>query len=421
MLEVLHRAKGRLNFLVLPYYGRKIDRRIRRKRKTGEKINIVFVCHRPAVWESLHSVCDALKEDKAFHVYIVAIPNKKELPHLWLNHEIYESEGAEEFWKPYGCINGYNYDTKEWLDLRTLQPDYVFFQQPYNITRCKEYKSWKVARYAKLLYVPYGIQVVGGDVFESVHPKDFMNCLSFYFSSDDYNRHDLLKWFEKIENRITKIIVCGFPRFDQFRGKQDDSRTIWKHKGEDKKFRILWTPRWCTNEGTCTFFEYYKKILTYARNNPDVEIVFRPHPQAFFEWNSTGEMSKEDQLLFRKECEESGVLIDESPEYVSTLKTTDCFLTDITSLMGEYLITNKPIIYCHKKDYFTDFGKEIAKSFYATSSWDEVENAITQLKNHIDPNSRIRSQVIKDVLHLSSEGAGKRIAEFIKKDALGES
>ena len=118
-----------------------IGLRLKLKRMNGEKANVVFVCHRPAVWEALHGVYDALKADEHFHVTIVAIPNKKELPDTWLYHEEYESEGAEEFWKPYGCVNGYNYETKEWLDLRSLKPDYVFFQQPYNVARPPQYHS----------------------------------------------------------------------------------------------------------------------------------------------------------------------------------------------------------------------------------------------------------------------------------------
>src|SRR5574344_1704294 len=57
------------------------------------KINILFVCHRPAIWNYLKSLFLACNNDKTFNVTIVAIPNKKQLPDLGLSHEIYESEG----------------------------------------------------------------------------------------------------------------------------------------------------------------------------------------------------------------------------------------------------------------------------------------------------------------------------------------
>ena len=123
-----------------------IGLRLQLKRINNEKIRVVFVCHRPSLWESLHSVYDALKADERFEVLIVAIPSKDKKSGVMMEHEDYTCEGAEEFWKGYGCINGYDYEKKEWLDLRELKPDYVFFQQPYNIIQ-----SIKVLMY---LYLP---------------------------------------------------------------------------------------------------------------------------------------------------------------------------------------------------------------------------------------------------------------------------
>ena len=395
-----------------------IDARIRKKVKSGEKINVVFVCHRPAVWESLHSVYTAMKNDPFFDVKIVAIPNKKDLPGKGYRHNEYFSEGAEEFWASYGCINGYNYETKKWLDLRTLKPDYVFFQQPYNIARPLLYKSWLVALYAKLAYVPYGLQIVGSDVFESVHPQYFMNSLSFYFCTEKYNFKDLKKLFKKYNNmNFTKIAAAGFTRFDEYLKKEIDDCKLWQHKGKDRKFRITWTPRWCTNEGTCTFFEYKDNIIKYANENDDVEIVFRPHPQAFTEWIYTGEMTYSEQAAFRKECKNCGIIIDENGEYIHHFKTTDCFLTDITSLMGEYMITGKPIIYCHKKDYFTTFGKKLAKGCYITQSWNETEKKLDELKAGNDVLSEKRKVIIQENLYQPKNGAGNNIAACIKADA----
>ena len=171
-----------------------IDLRLKIKKLAGEKIHVVFVCHRPAVWESLHSVYDALMADDHFQVTIVAIPNKKELPGLLLAHEEYASEGAETFWAANGCLKGYDYETGEWLDLRSLKPDYVFFQQPYNTTRPTGYQSGVVSQYAKILYIPYGMWLIGGEVFESTHPADFLNDVSYDFCPHQLAAQDLRRW-----------------------------------------------------------------------------------------------------------------------------------------------------------------------------------------------------------------------------------
>src|SRR5574344_2150856 len=75
-----------------------INVRLSLKKINHEKVNVVFVCHRPNVWGSLKTVYEAVISDPLFRVTVVAIPNKEQLPKLGLNHEQYKSEGAEEYW-----------------------------------------------------------------------------------------------------------------------------------------------------------------------------------------------------------------------------------------------------------------------------------------------------------------------------------
>ena len=136
-----------------------IDARLARKKAAGEQVNILFICHRPALWTTLKDVYALLKADPLFNVQIVAVPQRNKIKGFGYFHEHFDSEGAEEFWAGEGCINGYNYETGKWLDLRTLSPDYVFFQQPYNIARPDCLLSSEVSQYAKILYLTYYVMV----------------------------------------------------------------------------------------------------------------------------------------------------------------------------------------------------------------------------------------------------------------------
>lgn len=395
-----------------------IDLRLKLKKINGEKVNVVFVCHRPAVWESLHSVYDALVKDDLFKVTIVAIPIKKQLPDKGFNHDVYESEGAEEFWESYGCVNGYNCETHEWLNLQTLEPDYVFFQQPYNVTRCNQYKSWVVSKYAKIIYVPYGIQVVGGYILDEVNPDDFLKNVFVYAATDRFNYRDLNEKISLKKIPTINVVNVGSPRIDWGRTPGLCDSRLWKYHGKERRFRILWTPRWTTNENTCTFFEYKEHILQYAKDNKDVEIMFRPHPQAFQEWDSTGEMTEKQQEDFRAKCHECGVTLDETGDYLESIRTTDCFLTDITSLMAEFYLTKKPIIYCQKRNMFTELGENLAQGYYTTQNWKEVEETLNMLKNHNDPLLQRRLSILEHELCLSDKTVGESIKDILKKDAL---
>jgi len=388
-----------------------IDVRLKMKKVAGEKVRVLFICHRPQVWNSLKTVYEAFRSDPAFETMILAVPNKKQLPEKGLGHEEYESEGAEEFWKEYGCIDGYDYEKREWLDLRDLYPDYVFFQQPYNITRPAQYKSWIVSKYAKLCYVSYGYQILGNELFDSMYPADFMKAVSFYFAADQYYCADISQKLKTDNNHFTRIYTTGFPRFD----------LISPEAGEEKDmFCALWTPRWSTEENNCFFFEYKDKLLTYCDKNERFSLIFRPHPQAFLNWNATGELPEKEADAYRLEYERrENARIDESGDYLTAFQASDCLIADATSLMTEYFLTGKPIIYCHRVDWFTVAGKKMAEGFYWVRSWEELCAALEMLRRGEDPLKEKRQEIIREFFpHLRKICAGYEIKEIIKRDAL---
>lgn len=392
-----------------------IDMRLKFKKINNEKINVVFICHRPAVWESLHSVYDAMKSDELFNVSIVAIPNKKELPQKELNHEIYESEGAEEFWRDYGCINGYNYDTKEWFDLRKLNPDYVFFQQPYNVTRCPAYKSMVVSKYAKICYVNYFSPINFGERYEECTPSDFMHNISFYFTQNKRDHEFIQERYTKINNFITNIFMTGYPAYDKI-GSINKESDIWTDKHHNR-FRIVWTPRWTTNEGNCHFFKFKDKIISFCKRF-NVELVFRPHPQAFSEWNATGEFTSKQQEQYRLLFEQSPYLhLDESSQYLEMLYSSDCLISDPSSIMYDYFLTGNPVIYC-KSNKKQDYAELLEPGLYHGSTWNDVEEILQDLIKGKDVLKGKRKQIIESNFFINSDGTGNVIKELIKNDAV---
>lgn len=391
-----------------------VDNRLAIKRITGEKINVVFVCHRPAVWSSLKTVYEAIKNDEHFNATIVAIPNKKEIPGKWLDHEIYESEGAEEFWKDYGCINGYDYETGEWLDLNSLKPDYVFFQQPYNITRCPAYKSWVVSKYAKICYVHYAGVVYIDDVHAECNPLDFMKNVSFYFVQNDLDKLFVEKHMKQVNNNV-QICKVGFPRYDEISSWEKMESNIWM---KEKRYRIVWTPRWTTNEGNCNFFTYKDKFVQYISNNNAIDFTFRPHPQAFKEWETTGELKEEERNKYIEKYNQNiNLHIDTSANYFPMLYSSDCLITDRSTMMLDYFLTGKPIIYCTNDSILSDIYP-LDEGVYLAHCWDDIEKIVNQLCSGSDPLKDRRKKLLNQYFFLPKEGAGSLIKENIKRDIL---
>lgn len=393
-----------------------VDYKLQLKLIKHEKINVVFICHRPAVWDSLKNVYNALNNDNDFNVFIIAIPNKKELPKKGLNHEIYESEGAEQFWAGYNCINGYNYETKEWYDIRQLSPDYVFYQQPYNDTRCESYKSWNVGTYAKICYVPYAFDFIGNGVLEETSPEDFMTDVSFYFTQNDVDDEMINKILMNYSATNVKTIISGFPRYDDIDDYKNKESKSWLFSKKNQ-YRVMWTPRWCTNEGNCSFFDYKDLLVKFAQKHTDIALLFRPHPQAFLNWNRTGELTKKEAQVYKSLYQQSSNMsIDDKKTYFDTIFSSDCLISDTSSFIADYFMTGKPIIYCHKVDMFNELSKKMSEGFYWVNNWNELEEILNNLRNGIDDLKEKRLEILNDLKSYNG-GSAQIILNTLKQDA----
>lgn len=406
------------NFLI---QGREITE-LKRKSKlqSGEKITVVFVCHRAQIWSALKTVFEACNEDEQFETIIVTIPNKKQIPKLGLNHEEYVSEGAEEFYKDYPCrvIQGYDYKNKTWFDLETLNPDYVFFQTPYDICRPPQYRSNRVALYAKICYVHYGMPFMGDFIAEESFPVSFLKHTYFHFAEfkemKDYyvNRVD-----ENPIHRHERVILTGYPKLDGIKNYIGIESKSWHYKDEQKRYRIMWTPRWSMGEGNCTFFEYKDKLLDYVEEKKNIEFLFRPHPQAFSEFIEKKLMTKEEVDKYCERYASSNTaFIDEEREYLPSFYSSDVLITDESSIIPEYFLTEKPIIFTYNVTHLNEFAKKIAEGFYWVKDWQELQETLEMLMRGEDPLLEKRKQLIGESYFMPEKGSGYEIKEAIKRD-----
>ena len=392
-----------------------IDRRLARKKATGEKVTVVFVCHRPQVWPSLKGVYDALKADPLFQVYIVAIPQRSPVKGLGYLNTVYTSEGAEAFFREEGCLEGYQYDTRKWLDLRTLEPDYVFFQQPYNIARPDAYTSFAVSGYAKICYITYYIMLDLDQRTVDCTPVDFMHDLSFYFSQNEADAAFILGRLEKGGPHLCRVEITGHPRLEGIEKHREDSCDLWNRPGS---FKLLWLPRWNVPEGNCHFFDYRKPLTDWCRQEQNTELMLRPHPQAFKAWRSDGKMTEEQERLLRQEFSQGDFHLDETEDFYPQLFTADVVITDPSSMVIDAYFTGKPIVYCASHGINDGVTELLRPGLYWAESWEEVKCILEDLHAGHDPLKEIREECAKKYQGADGTAPIRRIHDILRADAL---
>ena len=95
-------------------------------------------------------------------------------------------------------------------------------------------------------------------------------------------------------------------------------------------------------------------------------------------------------------------------------------ITDISSIIVEYFITGKPIIFCSNqevKPHFLPYFQKIIETCYIVNNEKELTNTIDYLKSGKDEKSENRKKLITEIFGDLSKNAPQNILNDILKDA----
>jgi len=208
----------------------------------------------------------------------------------------------------------------------------------------------------------------------------------------------------------TRMYLSGNPLFDTiYYGDYTGSTSDCCHS-------VLYTPRWNHEDGTSSFSILSNVFIEMANKYPNVEFVFRPHPLMERSFSKSDALM-EDWLNFIQRIENnSNTFMDTEPDYLLSFKRATILISDYSSLLTEFLLTGKPVIYFHKKYIFNSFGEYISNGFYVCSDEKQVEGIMHDLLNGNDPKKALREEVIKKGFYFGSTTAVREIRDYLIND-----
>lgn len=344
-------------------------------------IKIAIIAQMPEIWDKLESVYKEMMSRDNISVTFIVVPeydfNKK---------QINNNYGKElDFFKTVSPNYILALNENEWIDIKDYNFDYVFYQRPYDWYLPEILQSNYVSNYSKICYVPYA-NFQGYD-FSLDLP--FFHSVSYAFMYSDESC-DILK------NKSRKRLLSKYQSFYNAYPIYENYLTL-KTQKNDGKVKIVWTPRWTTDEtsGGSHFFDYKDKILELNKKFNNIEVVFRPHPLAFANYISTGLMTSEEVSDYKNKMEENGVILDENAIIEDTLRDTDILISDGSSIVTLFFLTGKPVIFCGTRKLMNDTSKQVADTLYNANSWQEIEDFLVELVNNNDYNYENRVNVRK--------------------------
>lgn len=367
-------------------------------------LTIIFLCQDVKMWSKIESIYEQMKIEKRFSTYLIAITDIT---------DVHGNETYEILKKKYPEVIDYKTNEKV-FDLKSLHPNYVFYQKPYDQYLPKEYRSKIVSKYAKICYCAYAAILTKGGLVHSCNNRFLRNCY-MYFAENEfmraYNEHKMKK---SCEQGIRKFIFAGYPILDKFSEIAPKKET---HK------TILWTPRWSADKeiGGSNFLGYKDQIVDYVKENNNIRLVFRPHPLLFYHFISTNEISKEEAAEYKEIYKNTDRLtLDESADYYNTFMQTDILVSDISSMILEWYITGKPIIYCETGAEINEVMTKALKGCYIAKNWEEVKEITNSLIVGEDPLNKTRDEVCKMLYDEKIGDSTKNIVKCIELDFWGQ-
>jgi hypothetical protein len=144
-----------------------------------------------------------------------------------------------------------------------------------------------------------------------------------------------------------------------------------------------------------------------------VEIVLKPHPM-LFESRGQGAISKTDLDAFMNAWTAlPNTSLQTGGDYGPLLSASDAMLTDGISLLAEYQLFNKPLIWVDSQQHvgFNNIGEQIIRGAYVAQSASEVVTLIDRLrKQGDDPLKQQRDETVRYLMPFLGASAENAVA-----------
>ena len=283
--------------------------------------------------------------------------------------------------------------------------DYIVVTSPYYID------FERLSQIGKVAMIHYGLFPKTALEYPTVSSQNF---LWKQFVGDKFNKCVL-----EIFGQEEKIVQLGHPRYDlYFRDRIDKKKVLIDCKLDPNKQTILYAPTLqAPGELTniySTFSSAVYSIITIA-NKLNMNLIIKGHPFLFGENNQNIAQKNQIEEIVRKN---KNIIFTTSTDYIKYFHASDICIADTSSIIYEYLLTQKPIIALFSNEciHWSIFCRPLQNICYCPSNPEALENILLNLQNKNDWKKAARMEFIEKNFHKIGESAGYKIKVYIKED-----
>jgi hypothetical protein len=227
---------------------------------------------------------------------------------------------------------------------------------------------------------------------------------------------------ENAQRGVTNAVVTGYPKFDRLLETGRDGGR-WPINRGKKSYRVIWAPHHLCQNGLDfgTFHQNYQQALEWVRDNPEIEVVLKPHP-LLFEREADGVIPKQALLEFKAAwCALPNAAFVEGNRYGPLFAASDAMITDGLSFFSEYQLFDKPLIYLDSQRHigFNRAGQGLLEGMYRVTSFGEAISLIDRFRQGGGDTLRDARARVLDRIYLNRGRAAEKVVEEIRRGLRG--
>lgn len=296
----------------------------------------------------------------------------------------------------------------------------AIFNAPYDRERAEAFHFDRVAAsVGATIYVPYGLVMGAGwknQRFQYAQATQIgadMIVARSSFERDLYARH--------CPAGSQHVVVTGLPRLDELYDLETFEVDSTLEAQIDGRFAILWNShfsfgmRQARDANYSTFDTMARAFFAFAKERPDVALIWRPHPALFRSLVDEGIFRPDELDAFRAEVLAAGVILDQRPDHRHAFAASSMLMTDLGSFLVEYLATGRPIVYLENPEGegLNDEGRALIQYIDVARTPEHALHLATAYAAGNDPKAPMRAVARDRFLPMLDGRASRRVVDAI--------